>query len=76
MSTLDGHDKQLAPIEDTLARARSLGTINFIGPAQNREEEDPSEDPYFGEIFEEIDGRIGEGGALPHQEEGRQIAIR
>ena len=70
MSTLDGRDKQLAPIEDTLTR--SLGTINFISPAQNREKEDP----YFGEIFEEIDGRIGEGGALPHQEEGRQIAIR
>ena len=56
----------------TLSPARSLGTINFIGPALNREKEDP----YFGEIFEEIDGRIGEGGALPHQEEGRQIAIR
>ena len=38
-----------------------LGTINFIGPAQNREEKE--KDSYFGEIFEEIDGRrIGEGG--------------
>ena len=45
--------------QTTRSKTLSLGgTINFIGPAQNREE-----DSYFGEIFEEIDGRrIGEGG--------------
>ena len=46
---MEGRDKQL------VARRHScfLGTINFIGPAEEEEEE---EDSYFGEISEEIDG--------------------